>query len=81
MTGSPSALTRGARFEGLSRRTNDQEVHRVAAANERGVAIVKGTDFLLEGGANTMRLAYSGVTAEQIPEGVRRLADAVRASA
>jgi 2-aminoadipate transaminase len=50
-----------------------------AAAAERGVAIVKGTDFLLEGGENTLRLAYSGVTVDQIPEGVRRLADAVHA--
>src|SRR3954452_8895300 len=49
------------------------------AANERGVAIVKGTDFLLEGGQNTLRLAYSGVTVDQIDEGVRRLADAVHA--
>jgi DNA-binding transcriptional MocR family regulator len=48
-----------------------------SAAQERGVAIVKGTDFLLEGGRNTLRLAYSGVTADQIDEGVRRLADAV----
>ena len=47
------------------------------AANERGVAIVKGTDFLLEGGHNTLRLAYSGVTVDQIDEGIRRLADAV----
>ncbi|HWI22723.1 MAG TPA: PLP-dependent aminotransferase family protein [Baekduia sp.] len=47
------------------------------AATERGVAIVKGTDFLLEGGKNTLRLAYSGVTPDQIDEGVRRLADAV----
>ena len=30
---------------------------------------VKGTDFLLEGGANTLRLAYSGVTPAQIDEG------------
>jgi 2-aminoadipate transaminase len=50
-----------------------------AAAQERGVAIVKGTDFLLEGGHNTLRLAYSGVTVDQIDEGVRRLADAVHA--
>ncbi len=49
-----------------------------AAANERGVAFVKGTDFLLEGGQNTLRLAYSGVTADQIDEGIRRLADAYR---
>ncbi len=44
-------------------------------------AIVKGTDFLLEGGENTLRLAYSGVTTDQIEEGVRRLAEAYRAVA
>jgi DNA-binding transcriptional MocR family regulator len=49
-----------------------------AAAAERGVAIVKGTDFLLEGGENAFRLAYSGVSVEQIAEGVARLAEAVR---
>jgi DNA-binding transcriptional MocR family regulator len=48
-------------------------------AQDRGVAFVKGTDFLLEGGHNTMRQAYSGVTADQIDEGVARLAAAVRA--
>ena len=48
------------------------------AAADRDVAFVKGTDFLLEGGENTLRLAYSGVTVEQIEEGVSRLADAVR---
>jgi len=48
------------------------------AAAERGVAFVKGTDFLMEGGENTMRLAYSGVTVEQIDEGVSRLAEAYR---
>lgn len=50
-----------------------------AAAAERGVQIVKGTDFLLEGGENAFRLAYSGVTVDQIEEGVARLADAYRA--
>jgi threonine/homoserine/homoserine lactone efflux protein len=49
-----------------------------AAAAERGVAFVKGTDFLLDGGRNTLRLAYSGVTADQIDEGVARLAEAYR---
>ncbi|HEV3046289.1 MAG TPA: PLP-dependent aminotransferase family protein [Solirubrobacteraceae bacterium] len=48
------------------------------AAAERGVAFVKGTDFLLEGGENTLRLAYSGVTPEQIRTGVARLAEAYR---
>jgi DNA-binding transcriptional MocR family regulator len=48
------------------------------AAAEREVVFVKGTDFLLEGGENTLRLAYSGVTPAEIDEGVGRLAEAVR---
>jgi 2-aminoadipate transaminase len=48
------------------------------AAAQREVVFVKGTDFLLEGGQNTLRLAYSGVTPEQIDEGITRLAEAVR---
>ena len=48
------------------------------AASELGVVFVKGTDFVLEGGENTLRLAYSGVTPEQIEEGVARLAAAYR---
>jgi 2-aminoadipate transaminase len=50
----------------------------LGVAGELGVTFVKGTDFLLEGGENTLRLAYSGVTVEQIDEGVERLADAMR---
>ena len=50
-------------------------------AAERGVQFVKGTDFLLEGGENTLRLAYSGVTNDRIDEGVKRLADAYRSLA
>jgi 2-aminoadipate transaminase len=48
------------------------------AARERGVIFVKGTDFLLEGGDNSFRIAYSGVSAEQVGEGVSRLAEAFR---
>ena len=48
------------------------------AAAERQVQFVKGTDFLLEGGQNTLRLAYSGVTPEQIDEGITKLAEALR---
>ena len=48
------------------------------AAAERGVAIVKGSDFVLDGGRDAIRLAYSGVTPEQIDEGVARLAEAAR---
>jgi 2-aminoadipate transaminase len=47
------------------------------AAAKRGVAVVKGSDFLLEGGHHSLRLAYSAVTVDQIDEGVRRLAAAI----
>jgi 2-aminoadipate transaminase len=50
-----------------------------AAAADRGVVFVKGTDFLLEGGRNSLRLAYSGVTPDEIDEGIKRLAEAYRA--
>ena len=56
--------------------TDVAALHR--AAGEQGVAFVKGTDFVLEGGENTLRLAYSGVTPAQIDEGVARLAAAYR---
>ena len=51
----------------------------LAAASERGVVFVKGSDFMLEGGRNALRLAYSGVTPDQIDEGVRRLGEALSA--
>jgi DNA-binding transcriptional MocR family regulator len=46
------------------------------AAAERGLQFVKGTDFFLEGGNSSLRLAYSGVNPDQIREGVGRLAEA-----
>jgi DNA-binding transcriptional MocR family regulator len=39
---------------------------------------VKGTDFLLEGGESSFRIAYSGVTPEQIDDAVTRVAEAYR---
>jgi len=53
----------------------------VPEAERRGVTVVKGTDFLLEGGHHALRLAYSAVTVDQIEPGVQRLAEAVRALA
>jgi len=47
-------------------------------AQELGVVFVKGTDFLLEGGENAFRIAYSGVRSDQIDEAVSRLAGAWR---
>jgi 2-aminoadipate transaminase len=49
----------------------------LAAAGERGVTFVKGSDFMLEGGRNCLRLAFSAVTPEQIDEGIKRLAEAL----
>lgn len=46
-------------------------------AAELGVQVVKGTDFVVEGGHSCLRLAYSAVPADRIDEGVRLLAQAV----
>jgi DNA-binding transcriptional MocR family regulator len=42
------------------------------------VVFVPGTDFLLEGGESSFRIAYSGVSTEQAEEGVSRIAQAFR---
>ena len=47
------------------------------AAMKKGVAIVQGSDFLLDGGKSSVRLAFSAVTVDQIDEGVRRIAAAI----
>jgi 2-aminoadipate transaminase len=49
-----------------------------AASQERGVVFVKGTEFLIEGGESSLRIAYSAVPPDQIEEGIRRVADAYR---
>ncbi|WP_025273454.1 PLP-dependent aminotransferase family protein [Haloglycomyces albus] len=51
-----------------------------AAALDEGVQVVKGTDFVVDGGESCLRLAYSAVAVDQIDEGVRRLAKAVEAT-
>ncbi|GAA4912905.1 DNA-binding transcriptional MocR family regulator [Stackebrandtia albiflava] len=57
---------------------SDVDVHRLLpAAEQHGVQVVKGTDFVLEGGEHSLRLAYSAVPADRVDEGVRRLAAAV----
>lgn len=54
------------------------EVSKLAVeAEDEGVSFVKGTDFLIEGGQNCLRLAYAPVTAEEAVEGVKRLARAL----
>jgi DNA-binding transcriptional MocR family regulator len=45
-------------------------------AAARDLHFVKGSDFVLEGAESSLRIAYSGVTPEEIREGVGRLAEA-----
>jgi 2-aminoadipate transaminase len=51
-----------------------------AAAKDRGVIVTPGTEFIVDGGERALRLAYSGVDAAEIDEGVARLADAWRST-
>ncbi len=60
----------------LPRGTDVDALHAAAAA--RGVQFVRGRDFVLEGYENTLRLAYSGVTVEEIERGTALLAEAYR---
>ena len=46
-----------------------------------GIAYVKGSDCVLQGGENTLRLAYSGVSPAEIEEGMERLGAVFRAAA
>lgn len=50
-------------------------------AAEAGIAYVKGSDCVLEGGEQTLRLAYSGVSPTEIEEGMERLGAVFRAAA
>ena len=56
----------------------------LAEAKGEGVTFVAGPDFMLDGGANSLRLSFASVPPDQIPEGVSRIAAAlerVRATA
>ena len=49
-----------------------------ARAEQRGVIFVKGTDFLIEGGESSLRIAFSAVPPDQIEEAIARVAEAYR---
>ncbi|MEZ5080578.1 MAG: PLP-dependent aminotransferase family protein [Thermoleophilia bacterium] len=49
-----------------------------APAAEAGIAYVKGSDCFVDGGERTIRLAYSGVSPDEIREGMSRLGDVFR---
>ncbi len=43
-------------------------------AAEKGVPFAKGSDFMIEGGRNCLRLSYSSASADDLREGIARLA-------
>ena len=49
----------------------------LAEAKADGVSPVAGPDFMIEGGANSLRLSFAPVPADQAAEGVRRIAAAL----
>ena len=49
----------------------------LAAAQEEGATFIAGPDFMLEGGENALRLSFAPVPADQVGEGVARIATAL----
>jgi DNA-binding transcriptional MocR family regulator len=49
----------------------------LAEAKADGVSFVAGPDFMIEGGANSLRLSFAPVPADQAAEGVARIARAL----
>jgi DNA-binding transcriptional MocR family regulator len=49
----------------------------LAEAKADAVSFVAGPDFMIEGGANSLRLSFAPVPADQAAEGVRRIAAAL----
>jgi 2-aminoadipate transaminase len=49
----------------------------LAEAKEEGVTFVAGPDFMMEGGTSSLRLSFAPVPADEVEEGVQRLARAL----
>jgi 2-aminoadipate transaminase len=49
----------------------------LAEAKEEGVTFVAGPDFMMEGGSSSLRLSFAPVPADEVDEGIRRLAAAL----
>ena len=47
------------------------------AAKEEGAPFIPGSDFMLDGGGSSLRLSFASVPAENIPEGIGRIARAL----
>ena len=49
----------------------------ITEAKAEGVSFVAGPDFMIEGGRNSLRLSFAPVPADQMAEGVGRIAAAL----
>ena len=49
----------------------------LAEAKGEGVTFVAGPDFMIKGGSSSLRLSFAPVPADDVPEGVQRLARAL----
>jgi DNA-binding transcriptional MocR family regulator len=78
LPGSRFVIPQGGYFLWVDLPEGSDVVQLEQAAAERGVVFVKGTDFLLEGGDSSLRIAYSGVPPDQIEEGISRVGEAYR---
>jgi 2-aminoadipate transaminase len=49
----------------------------LTASQAEGATFVAGPDFMISGGKSSLRLSFASVPADQIPEGVSRIARAL----
>ena len=73
-------VPQGGYFLWLDLNDDVDTVKLLEAAKKEGVSFLAGPDFMIEGGANSLRLSFAPVTSEQIPEGIDRLARALESS-
>ena len=67
----------GGYFLWLDLNDDVETITLLAEAKEEGVTFVAGPDFMLEGGDSSLRLSFAPVPADQVAEGVKRLARAL----
>ena len=67
----------GGYFLWLDLAAGTDTVALLAESKAEGVSFVAGPDFVLEGGQNSLRLSFAPVPAEQMQEGVARIARAL----
>src|SRR3954452_268453 len=70
-------VPQGGYFLWLDLAEGTDTVALLAEAKGEGVSFVAGPDFMIDGGANSLRLSFASVPPERIGEGVGRIARAL----